>query len=313
MGKSRLWCFTNYDLDFDYESYLRESSAVYVAVGRETCPSTGKLHDQGWVYFEGQRGSIKGVAKQLGNCHVEMCRGNIDQNDDYCSKDGQLREFGVKPKQGERKDLNAVKDDIMCGKRTVDEITVEDPMMYHQYGRTLQKLEDIALRKRYRTEMTKGVWYWGKTGVGKSHKAFEGFDPQTHYVYKNDGGWWDGYTGQHTVIINEFRGGIAYAELLDLVDKWPKEVRRRGREPAPFLAQKLIVTSSLPPEEVYHNLAENDELTQILRRFEVVELKSQDEILDQKCSEGNTETSEPKVEVENWATLRGKLDAIGDY
>lgn len=284
MGKSRLWCFTNFDLEFDYEKYLKETTALYVAVGRETCPTSNRLHDQGWVYFEGQRGSIKGVAKQLGGCHVAMCRGNIDQNDDYCSKESELRTFGEKPKQGARLDIESAVSQIKSGERTVDQITLEQPEFYHQYGRTLSKIEDIVLRQRHRTWMTEGMWYWGRTGVGKSHQAFEGFSPETHYVYPNDGGWWDGYAGQETVILNEFRGEITFGELLDLVDKWPKQVRRRGREPVPFLARRVIITSSLAPQRLYKNVCDDQErIDQLLRRFQV------QEILDQKCSEGNTE------------------------
>ena len=47
-----------------------------------------------------------------------------------------------------------------------DEIVCEDPEQYHQYGRTLHKLEDIALRKKHRTWMTTCDWLWGPTGVG---------------------------------------------------------------------------------------------------------------------------------------------------
>jgi hypothetical protein len=292
--KSRLWCFTNFDLEFDYDKYLADTTALYLAVGREVCPKSKREHDQGWVYFEGQRGSIKQVAKQLGGCHVEMCKGNIDQQEDYCSKDGKYREFGVKPRPGARTDLDGVRDDIMKGTRSVDEICVESPALYHQYGRTLHKLEDIALRAKHRTWMTAGIWYWGASGAGKSHRAFQDFDPRRCYVFPNDGGWWDGYSGQETVIINEFRGGIPYSELLDLCDKWPKSVRRRGREPVPFLAQRLIVTSVLRPDEVYSGLAENDSLEQLYRRFELVEVKR---VLDQRCSEGNTE---PLSQDDDW-------------
>jgi hypothetical protein len=250
-------------------------------------------HDhRGFVYFSGARGSIKGVAKQLGKCNVRPCRGNIDQNCDYCSKDGKVTELGTKPKQGYRNDLDAVKDAILEQKLSVDDICVKNPYLYHQSGRTLSKLEDIALRKKFRTWMTEGIWYYGPTGVGKSHKAFEGFSPDTHYVMPNDGGWCDGYTGQGTIIINEFRGNIAYEELLELIDWTPKTLRRRGREPVPLLAKKIIITSSLHPTEVYNNLSQSDSLEQLLRRIKLVKM-------EQKWLEGNTEASNHEEKIEN--------------
>ena len=110
----------------------------------------------------------------------------------------------------------------------------------------------------------------------------ERYHPDTHYVWKDDKGWQDGYSGQETVIVNDFRGSIPYGELLNLVDKWPHFVPRRGREPAPFLAKKFIVTSSLTPEQVYHNLAASDSLDQLSRRFKVEAISAP------KYSEGNT-------------------------
>lgn len=63
-------------------------------------------------------------------------------------------------------------------------------------------------------------------------------------------------------------------ELLMMIDKHPNYfVRRRGREPLPFTSKKVIITSSMSPEEVYHNLAENDKLEQLLRRIKVYNLK----------------------------------------
>lgn len=106
----------------------------------------------------------------------------------------------------------------------------------------------------------------------KSHKSFENFDPSRMYLYKDDNGWWEGYTGQEIVIINDFRGAIPYDEMLKIIDKWPHNVRRRGREPAPFIAKTFIITSSVPPNLVYPNRMERDRLDQLLDRLEVIEI-----------------------------------------
>ena len=41
--------------------------------------------------------------------HVEEMRGALDQNENYCSKEGKLIEMGTRPAQGARTDLIAVK------------------------------------------------------------------------------------------------------------------------------------------------------------------------------------------------------------
>jgi len=184
-----------------------------------------------------------------------------------------VEEFGERPSQGKRTDLADIAKDISNGKSVID-ITLENPELYHQYGRTLNFLEDIALRKKFRTEMTRCTWYYGKTGAGKSHKAFEGYTPETHYVLPKDNGWWDGYIGQETVIINDFRGHIPYDELLTLIDKWPHNVKRRGREPVPFLSKHIIITSPLSPDECYPNRNTKDSIEQLARRCKIIKLTS---------------------------------------
>lgn len=154
----------------------------------------------------------------------------------------------------------------------VDTIAIENPEIYHQYGRTLNKLEELRMRQVFRAEMTEGVWYYGETGVGKSHRAFKNYTPQTHYVLPNDNGWWDGYVQQDIVIINDFRGFLSYDFMLQMIDKWPFSVKRRGREPIPFISKKVIITSSLSPKEVYNKRNDNDSIKQLRRRMKVIKL-----------------------------------------
>lgn len=269
--RSRMFCVTGWEhLEGCLDQLKKEAEiADYALIGRELAPSTGKVHYQCIFRFECQR-YLEALRKRLPGCDVRVTRGHLIQASDYCFKEEDIiLEKGSRVEQGKRSDIIAVKEEILSGKK-VDDIALERPELYHQYGRTLNKIEELQMRKKYRMEMTEGIWYWGETGVGKSHLAFKDFTPETHYVFPDDNGWWDGYCQQETVIINEFRGGIAYKFLLELCDKWPLSVKRRGREPMPFTSKRIIVTSCCKPEEVYKNLSASDSLTQLYRRFKVI-------------------------------------------
>lgn len=294
--KSRSFVVTQWNVNLqedEYRDIMKKNSIQYIAYGLEECPTTGRQHHQLFMYYTNPQSTSKSKLNKIGNlwgpihARVEVMRGSFEQNEAYCAKDGHYTKLGKEPKQGLRGDLNEVKDMIMSGDMSVDKICCEAPVMVHQYGRTLDRLEDIALRRKYRTEMTKGIWYYGPTGVGKSHKAFEDFDPDTVYVKNLNESWWDGYKGQQKVIFNEFRGQVTFGELLDLCDKYPKTVSRRGREPVPFLATELVVTSSMSPYDIYTNvLNQQERIEQLERRFVIVKM-------EQKCPEGNIETSGP--------------------
>ena len=293
--KKRLFCFTDFALDADLYDQSKLGFSYCIA-GEEVCPSTNRKHWQGFMYFKNAR-SLSAVRKMLAPRNCRACDGNATQNITYCSKDGNIVfEIGDKPSPGKRTDIAAACEEVKNGKK-VDDICLENPEFYHQYGRTLSKIEDIVLRRRFRTEMTVGTWLYGPTAVGKSHDAFTNFGkfpefrPDMMYRFPDDNGWWDGYTGEDIVIINDYRGSLTYSFLLNLVDKWPMSVRRRCREPVPFLAKHVIITSSEPPWEVYNNLSANDSLDQLHRRFSVVYCPSVDERIEttQRCSGGNTE------------------------
>lgn len=264
--KARRWVFTFFP-KADHEHMWDEVNMSYMFYGKETCPTTGKVHHQGWFITHNPR-SERALCK-LYKCWIRIQRGSYKHNWKYCSKDGEIFEHGRKPEQGKRTDLLEFKEKIEERKMTPDSIVMWSPETYHKYGRTLEKIYDITLRKTWRTEKTECIWYVSPTGCGKSHKAFEGYHPDTHYVWTDDKGWWDNYKQQETVIIDDFRGQIAYNTLLRLTDKWPFEVPRRSRPPMPFTSKLILITSSLTPQEVYHNLAEKDSLDQLMRRIKV--------------------------------------------
>lgn len=284
--RPRSHAFTSYNTE---QPAYNEKKMKYLLYAPEICPDTGRPHWQGYVVWKNPRSisAIQKEAKKAGCPYgwLGASLGSFQENLSYIKgpyDDGKgktkpfnplWQEHGTQPKQGSRSDLIHLKNELANGTTSVDEIAIDNPMMFHKYGRTLSKIEDITLRKKVRKWMTTGVWYWGATGVGKSHIAFRNFSPDTHYVWKTDNGWQDGYTGQATVIINDFRGAIPYNELLQMVDKWPHYARRRGREPAPFLAREVIVTSSLSPAKIYNRRDAKDSIKQLKRRMTIVNLK----------------------------------------
>lgn len=278
--KHRGFCGAEFDAfeRFCGAEECEHKGVTYCVFGKEVCPHTGNNHLQFFVYFKNAKTiaqAMKWVKKNWTFTRpVDPMQGTPKQAADYCKKDGDWTEWGVLPEKGKRGDLDEVKEQVMSGEVTVDELAESDPMIVHQYGRVLDRIEDIANRKKVRTEMTKGIWIHGPTGCGKSHDANELAKYGSVYWHNcSDKGWWDGYTGQDTVILNDYRGGIAYGELLQMVDKWPYTVPRRGRQPMPFTSKTVIVTSSLPPAGCYKNLAAEDSLKQLERRFEIREIE----------------------------------------
>lgn len=253
---------------------------IYHHSAHEICPTTDLIHVDGYYEYSSSTGPRAWATENnkflktfaVGYGDLQMASGTYGENIDYSEKEGRRIDIVGEPSpgQGNRSDLKEICDQLGAGTTTTEALVVDHPNLYHQYARTFHKREDIALRKRYRTDMPESIWYYGPTGAGKSHKAFEGYHPDTHYLWKDDKGWQDGYTGQPIVIINDFRGSIPYNQLLQMCDKWPFFVPRRGREPAPFLASKIIITSSLIPEQVYYNMCQTDSLEQLLRRITVV-------------------------------------------
>lgn len=283
--KHRDWVMTvNNYTEQDLASFkILTTKAQYSICGLEV-GKQGTPHMQCYLYFKCPR-SFMPLKKAMPRAYIAPAKGNAKQNRTYCSKEGNFTEVGTPPEQGKRTDLDEIKNNILGG-QSVDSIVLDNPMIFHQYGRTLERIEAIALRQKFRNWMTKGIWITGPSGSGKSHKAFENFSPDTHYVKNLNEEWWDGYKGQPIVILNEFRGQISFSEILDLVDKWPKQVKWRGKESVPFLAEMVIITSIKTPRQVFVR-QEGEPWEQFDRRFEVIEL------MEQKCSEGNIRTSEP--------------------
>lgn len=106
--------------------------------------------------------------------------------------------------------------------------------------------------------------FWGRTGTGKSLRAWEeagveayAKDPRTK--------WWCGYNGQRNVIIDEFRGSVDIAHLLRWFDRYPVRVELKGST-RPFAAENIWITSNLDPRHWYPDL-DSETQNALLRRL----------------------------------------------
>lgn len=275
VSEALAYCFTiNNPTDNDIET-VKKVKCRGMKAAHEHINGEGTPHIQGAVCFK-TKVSMKQAVKRLGGrASVRVMGGTWDQQD-YCFKEGKedqvIRNEGEGPKQGKRSDIVAFRDRIREGMTNLQAYE-EHPDIMARWPRFYGGYRNALNQNVKRTWMTQGFWWHGKTGTGKSHKAHTEY-PDAYVWNSDDKGWWDNYDGQETVIIDDFRGGLTYGTLLRLVDKYPYTVPQRGKEPVPFLAKRVIITSSLTPELVYNTLHETDSLDQLKRRFIITEFKT---------------------------------------
>lgn len=157
--RRRDWCFTEFDM-LKIDKIWDESKMRYLVMGKEKCPTTGKEHLQGYVYFNNAV-SFKGVKRYLSaSTHVEGCRGNSESNINYCKKEGDFIEFGDKPQQGRRNDLNKVGESIIKGEFD----PVKFPSEFIKYSGGIKKFEEYIDNQKLLDERKvyfKDVWLGG--------------------------------------------------------------------------------------------------------------------------------------------------------
>lgn len=306
--------YDNYTAKLLKTYFDKTANCVFMVIGKEIAPSTGTKHIQGYVQYKRSfKNSYevfntkifgKSTSKCYANCNniPKFSTATAKQCAGYCKKGLEDSRRGLNPgnelfydtpadswngfqvgelqqrtSQGQRTDLTELRDAIMSGTKTVDDILIENPMAHHMYGRTLIALQNKYNRRIQRTKKTSLKWIFGATGVGKTHYWKKDYNPETDYCYQsNDGGFWCGYRGQKRVIINEFRGGIPFKDLLDMADDCPYFVKGdKHGAPLPFTSEEIIITSSMPPTLVYNNLANDDKIDQLLDRAELIWLRGE--------------------------------------
>ncbi len=259
---SRRWCFTINNPSVDDEVCLDKlkDDSTYLVYQLEKGDNETE-HYQGYVEFlNRKKGST--VKPMIGsNPHIEVAKGSPNQASMYCKKEegrvGGPWEYGelTSITQGSRTDLTAIKESIDSGKNLL-EISGEYPATYMQYHAGVEKFYNMRVTPR--TEKTQFIIFWGITDQGKSHLA--NLFPNCYSVPRaTSTQFYDGYDpNRHdTVIFNDFKGALPFTELLQLTDKWPYEVNRKGSQVV-WKPKYLIITSNFEPKLWYKRKALDD-------------------------------------------------------
>lgn len=246
---------------------------VYGVVGKEVGKNKTP-HLQGYTYFKSQR-TFKSIKKKLPGAHIEKAQGTPEQNRKYCMKEGDFVEWGEMPHQGRRNDIEKVKQAIDEGmsSREIADLYIKTWMRYHKGIDKLITMRDAEKSKEWREVHVKLVM--GPTGIGKTREALYELSDEKEWVpipdtFKINGDglkWWDGYSGESRLVIDEYANDVKITTLLGILDGHQLRLSVKGGFTYAQWTQ-VVITTNLFELHVQAKKAHKDALA---RRIDVID------------------------------------------
>jgi len=287
MSRSTNWCFTinNPSIDdilqLDWENKQQWNNQIVFAVYAKEYGTNMTEHYQGYLETAHPK-TLSWLKKRLPRAHFESRKGTRNQAILYCLKEydtsstttgtqdvffwelyphwitwqamkQELTSYKTSGKTSNsgtltrKQCLQQMKTMIDEGKTDVD-LANFDFNTYVSCFRGLNQYRLIITPPR--NHETKVIVCQGPTGTGKSKWCMDNY-PNAYW--KQRGNWWDNYSGQETVIIDEFYGWLPYDLILRLCDRYPLMVEVKGGQ-VQFIAKTIIFTSNQLPERWYKNV-----------------------------------------------------------
>lgn len=260
---------------------------------QRTCAVNYEIGDSGtphmhMVLEDPAKSRFSAVQKLFPGIHIERTRGNKEQAEDYINKRGRFAEKGhtvivpavyhgsIKAEQGMRNDLIVIEELIEQGKRP-SEITG----LSIRYMKQEALIKKCYFQKRFNeTPIHRQVtvyWHVGDSGSGKSYSHVKLMEEHPHDVYlfnDYDGGGFDMYEGEPILFMDEFKAGIRFQQLLNLLDVYRIQLHCRYSN-SYALWNEVHISSIFPPDEAYKFMVDTenevkDPVTQLLRRINTI-------------------------------------------
>lgn len=256
---------------------------VYIVAQAEVCPTTGRLHIQGYLELKERwtfhRARTMVFAEYMPGACIAAARGTAAQNKAYCTKP-ESRVPGTEPveigdpvgDEGEShqagKALDRVFADIRAGASMIDVIEKYGFGMFVRHERALKSAMCTWGAKR--NAQPEIVLLIGPSGSGKSRYVERVYPDRYRMTFGNGGNsaWFDGYNGESVIELSEFRGQLQLSFMLDLLDRYQLKVQTKGGT-VQCVASTIVITSNDEPSEWYPALeGRSEKMRPLLRRIE---------------------------------------------
>lgn len=256
-ARGRFWCFTEND----------EPDALRALLLEEGLPDgirylCGQLEEAGHRHFQGylELPVTRRVAWLKSNlsptAHFERRMGDQEQAIDYTRKEddttieGTWIELGeLATNQGKRNDLLEIKAKLDDGMSMLQ--VAEDH--FGSWCHARRSLEAYVQMKQTKRDINTAPIvevHFGPPGVGKTALAWTRYPDLYTKSPKNK--WWDGYVGQDTVLLDDFKAWFPWSYLMQLLDRYPMQVETKGGF-VHMRATRFIITCNVHPAQWYHS------------------------------------------------------------
>lgn len=264
--RSHGWCFTLNNYSEEARSQLLETTCQYIIIGKEIGES-GTPHLQGFIQFTTPGKTLVACKKINDQAHWEPTKGSIDQNYDYCSKEGDFEERGTRPMSQKRKGEEGRKSIEerweLAKKGRFEELPPEQIKTYEYIH---AKFRDVP---KDRDEL-ENIWIYGPSGCGKSRHVRDSYG---QFYSKGMNKWWDGYNHEDVVLLDDF--DPSHGKFLGYFLKvWADHYAFNAEVKGGMLRVRpktIIVTSQY---EIGACFEESETIQAIQRRFKVVDMSA---------------------------------------
>lgn len=204
--------------------------------------------------------------------NYQGCRG-VSAVIRYCTKESDYTaNFDISKYTSKPPNREEIGRELLEGKK-VSELVIKYPKLLFGYKRLCDDIAKFRSDIGMRREITnvRGTWIYGPPGIGKSRKARTEF-PKPIFI-KQQNKWWDGYSGEESVLIDDFdKMGSGLSHYLKI---WADRYECYGEVKGSTVYLNhlhIIITSNYSIEEIW-----SDDLVlceAIRRRFKVIYMSS---------------------------------------